>query len=55
MWVLPSASLRELVLRAFLKKGWKYFVLWHDRQGYGLEAVTQTEWQTATSRPFIQR
>jgi hypothetical protein len=53
--VLPSRSLRELVLRGYVRKGWKYFVLYPDVNGFGLQAARRAVWQDDASHVSILR
>lgn len=53
--VLPSASLRELVLRSYVRRGWKYFVMFRDVGGFGLQGARLALWQDENSSVSVQR
>ena len=47
--VLPTASLYDLVVRAYVRRGYKYFVGWRDVNGFGLHIVRRADWQDDNS------
>ena len=47
--VLPTASLYDLVVRAYVRRGYKYFVGWRDVNGFGLHIVKYASWQNEQS------
>jgi hypothetical protein len=49
--VLPSYSLRELVVRRLAAQGWRYFVSFKDVNGFGLMGSERAEWQAGPSSP----
>ena len=46
---------RERALTHFQKLGYKYFVLWQDVAGLGLEAAFRAAWQDEQSAVHIDR
>jgi hypothetical protein len=47
--VLPTDTLYSLVVRAFIRRDYKYIVGWRDVKGYGLFLVYRADWQDDNS------
>lgn len=47
--VCPTANLRTLLFRSYVRQGWKYFVSFKDVGGFGLQACHRASWQDDSS------
>lgn len=49
--IYNTARGRAIAIAQFVRSGFKYFITYNDRLGFGLDAVRQASWQCESSKP----